>query len=241
MVDRKAALGWLSLDQRAPLLYRQSVGHVREGQALDAVDAHMGRVLAEGRGLVLLGDPGNGKTLALWYAMNWASLWFAELPQAEYDAIRQRYLTCAIYDYRELAAQRISDVGVFNDAIHSGRVLVVDEIGAEVVGQKSGWQQETFELLIDARYRNRLPTLLAGNLSRAAFKARYGERVVDRLREWADTIELSAASYRPAMAAAPVHVAQPTPAREVANGRAHIEAMREALAGKRADTAEVAA
>ncbi|MGC9984757.1 MAG: hypothetical protein ABSF35_14145 [Polyangia bacterium] len=60
--------------------------------------------------------------------------------------------------------------------------LVVDDLGAEYLDAK-GFFGSLFDELLDARYAGKLPTIITTNLDAAGFSARYGARVVDRLRE----------------------------------------------------------
>lgn len=50
--------------------------------------------------------------------------------------------------------------------------------------------------LVDARYRHLLPTVITTNLRAEEFKARYGARAIDRLRERGEFVELNGASLR---------------------------------------------
>lgn len=60
--------------------------------------------------------------------------------------------------------------------------LVVDDLGCEY-GDAKGYFNQRLDRLIDARYREELPTLITTNLSAREFKDRYQERVADRIRE----------------------------------------------------------
>lgn len=68
------------------------------------------------------------------------------------------------------------------DALARVGVLVVDDLGVEY-SDKGGHLNSRLDELLDARYANYRRTIITTNLGREAFKARLGERVVDRIRE----------------------------------------------------------
>ena len=73
--------------------------------------------------------------------------------------------------------------------------LVLDDLGAEYLDQKGAFVS-LLDSLIDARYRHLLPTVITTNLRATDFKARYGPRTVDRIRERGDFIEINGPSLR---------------------------------------------
>jgi DNA replication protein DnaC len=72
-------------------------------------------------------------------------------------------------------------------------VLVVDDLGTELMTPT--WQQALDDIL-DYRYEHSLRTILPTNLRAADFKARYGERISDRIRQDGMVRELSGGSMR---------------------------------------------
>lgn len=67
-------------------------------------------------------------------------------------------------------------------AIESARVLVIDDLGQEY-SDKSEFFISRFDDVISCRYDSGRTTILTANMSKEAFKERYGERVADRIRE----------------------------------------------------------
>src|SRR5262249_31101876 len=64
----------------------------------------------------------------------------------------------------------------------NAHALVLDDLGVEYIDAK-GFLSSLLDELIDHRYDLRLPTVITTNLDAAAFKERYGARVIDRIRE----------------------------------------------------------
>lgn len=125
----------------------------------------------EQRIVVISGPVGCGKTTA-------AAWWLSqEGPRSPYLKVHSPlfipvYKLERVSRYDEKAMARIE----------RARRLVIDDLGAEYLDQKNAFV--TFlRGLIDARYNNCLPLLVSTNLTADEFKERYGERVVDRLRE----------------------------------------------------------
>lgn len=74
-------------------------------------------------------------------------------------------------------------------------VLVVDDLGAEFMSEGSIWRTILDEV-VDTRYGDRSTTILTTNLDSAAFKARYGERIADRIRHAGIVEECGTGSLR---------------------------------------------
>lgn len=81
---------------------------------------------------------------------------------------------------------------------HPGPV-VLDDLGSEYLDGK-GWFLQALDAFVDARYAEYRPTLITTNLTADQFKARYSERVADRLREGGSFYEFRGASMRRASA-----------------------------------------
>ena len=73
--------------------------------------------------------------------------------------------------------------------------LVVDDLGMEY-DDKHGAFRSFVDGLVNARYAKELPTVITTNLPAADFKARYGERIADRIREAGRFVELAGESLR---------------------------------------------
>jgi DNA replication protein DnaC len=73
--------------------------------------------------------------------------------------------------------------------------LVIDDLGAEYSDSK-GFFASLFDEVVNARYENMRPTILTTNLDVEGFAARYGERIVDRIREAGRFLNCGAQSLR---------------------------------------------
>lgn len=139
-----------------------------------------------GDGLLLLGPPGLGKTLALTAIINAAC---ARMRGPEYvvwsDALAdlKAGFNGSRDDERRQAVERLRTV----------RLLALDELGVKAASEFD--HSELFSV-IDYRYRNRLPTLAAANSTLAQFPSIVGERISDRLQEVGPVIVLTGESQR---------------------------------------------
>lgn len=133
--------------------------------------------------LVLLGAPGTGKTVAAVarvgeYVFDVAN-WSAPDDYHQRPYFRRHlpvWITAAelarVDHYRQAEVDRVA----------KAPLLVIDDLGAEYNDLKRFFCSLLDEL-VDARYSRKLATIITSNLDASAFAARYGERVLDRLRE----------------------------------------------------------
>jgi DNA replication protein DnaC len=127
--------------------------------------------------LCLLGGVGTGKTLAACRALaSWGGT-VAFFPAAEASLAPL---------YGPAAAD-------LRTKMKTAGMLVVDDLGAELLSD--AWRA-LFDSLVNERYGWRRALLLTSNLSLEDFKARYGERVVDRLRDGGRIVSVGEGSLR---------------------------------------------
>lgn len=140
----------------------------------------------KGRGLILSGLPGTGKS----------HLASAVLQSILPDYCGQ-YLTClGLIRMVRSTWRRDSDRSESEvmDVLASVPLLVIDEIGVQY--GTDGEQTILFEVL-DARYRSMAPTILLTNQNKEGLKAFLGERTYDRLTETCKWVAFDWESYRP--------------------------------------------
>ncbi len=143
---------------------------------------------------VLSGDPGCGKTVA-------ACAWLRDL-------IVRPGAVVALEGYRGrqplfVTSARLSrwdryDNEQMNRLLKADR-LVIDDVGSEFADVKGNFNAILDELVSD-RHGNRRPLIITTNLDGDAFKARYDERIADRIREVGRFVSIKAPSMRKRLA-----------------------------------------
>ena len=149
--------------------------------------------------LVLSGAKGCGKTLA-------ASWCVVEGCPPSREAVARYEGQRALYDLermipghglheprppakipgRFIDVARLSRISRYKDEeigpLESAAILVIDDLGMEFADAKGSFLA-TLDGLINSRYAEQLRTVITTNLPAQEFKARYGERIADRIRE----------------------------------------------------------
>lgn len=191
-------------------------GNLKETQPLKAAREWV----RDGSGcLLLLGVRGTGKTVAAADAM-------VRLTGSEYDACfcdaccgGEPKDDCLVGDGHFARARRIEvrwyydfpsyfvKAGHLSGALHveggedvwrkarRASVLVIDDLGREYADVHGRWVSE-LDLLIDDRHESMLRTIITSNLSVDEFKARYGERIADRIRQDGKVVVCAGESLR---------------------------------------------
>lgn len=80
-------------------------------------------------------------------------------------------------------------------SIEAADAMVLDDPGTEFL-DRAGSMGVRMDGLLDARYREIRKTLITTNLCVEDFSARYGERVMDRIRDGGCFYEFTAESMR---------------------------------------------
>jgi len=145
-------------------------------------DEHVQR----GDGLLLMGEPGNGKShlaaaIVNTLVRNGRSCIFRSVP-ALLKKLQETY--------REGSRVTESEVlAVLQDA----DLLVLDDLGAEKVTE---WAESTLYFIVDERYRWKKPLVVTTNCRLEVLEERIGTRTIDRLLEMCVLVENRASSYR---------------------------------------------
>ncbi len=155
--------------------------------------------LVDGKGLLLTGEPGVGKTHLVAALLKGLIEKSAEGLFLDYQELLKRIQSS--YDPSALTAER----HVMRPAIEA-EVLVIDDLGANRITE---WVEDTIHYLLNHRYNERKITLLTANLAEArmggapgqrftrpSFEERLGPRVASRLYEMCRVVEVAADDFR---------------------------------------------
>lgn len=127
--------------------------------------------VSAGRSLILLGNPGTGKThLACATLRVFRDQGYTGLYTTVERMIQMIRATWSSGESEAAVIRRFVDVDL----------LVLDEVGVQTGSDN---EKKLLFSVLNGRYENVKPTLLMGNETVAGFKAYLGERVIDRLRE----------------------------------------------------------
>lgn len=138
-----------------------------------------------GKGLLITGEPGNGKTtLALVVLQEMIRSFSLEAFSATMTLVRPCYFL-TFNDVLDLKGRTMGDptpedelllsgiLGEAKDDAYNIRVLVVDDIGKEHMSA-SGWQKNMLHHLLRTRFNNGLPTIVTTNIKLDAWDTLYG-------------------------------------------------------------------
>lgn len=134
--------------------------------------------------LIMHGDMGTGKSTML---------------RAMFKAVMMTDRRCAYIVADKLSKVRLEHPDSFDYMLNGWyEFLFIDDVGTEPVDVKSyGNQMYPFAEIVRARYDAGLPIVITTNLDYPEeFAKVYGDRVADRLREMANSIEFKGNSYR---------------------------------------------
>lgn len=165
-------------------------------------DACQSAVAFTGTTLLQLGGVGSGKTVAAcWWLSQGAgrfvtSALLARWPRYEAESMR---------------------------ALLEAPRLVIDDLGTEYMDDKGNFMAILDEIIAD-RCANERQTFITSNLTAIAFKARYGERIEDRIREGGTVISLAESSRRHPQTEAEAIARKEAEAKEVERLKAAYEA-----------------
>lgn len=138
----------------------------------------------DGHGLILLGKAGTGKTLLACAILeelqdHWGQYWVA---QDIVRVVRDSWRRGPRDDERPETFRDLptSEVGLLE---HFARLelLVVDDLGAASYGSDS--ERAILFDVLDARYREQMPTIVVSNLATAGLRSELGDRAYNRLAE----------------------------------------------------------
>lgn len=140
--------------------------------------------IEQGRSLLLIGGTGSGKTYQALGAVralahSGATASYMVTTSADlYAALRPRHRVDAEEEFERYAR---------------ASVLVLDDLGA---AKGTEWTEEVNYRIVNYRYERAKPTLITTNVPAKGLQAALGERVVSRLIEMADRVDIKGADRR---------------------------------------------
>ena len=166
-------------DEQCPALYKDLVDNPPDTIDIPTMDRVAGwRPSQDGKGLILAGATGKGKTTSLWKL-------FRGLELGETRAI---FLT-AVELQRQLS-EAARDIKGVKHLTHC-RVLIIDDLGKEKLTASVAallWE------VVDTRYANRRPIVLSTRYAGGTFEERFGDGILGkdirrRLRNCCDVVQ----------------------------------------------------
>lgn len=164
--------------------YNTKTGDKRAAEAvaewIDNVEDHW----KTGRGLLLLGDPGHGKTMLACIAA-----------QAAYEKLNKpvRFYIMSAYLGMLQRAMTVAQAGDYeawkaldDKAVHLRNrlpFLVLDDVGKEYTGSGTGWAEQEFDYLLRTRFNKGKPTIMTSNLAIERWGLRYHDSMESFLHE----------------------------------------------------------
>ena len=136
-----------------------------------------------GRGLVLTGTVGTGKT--------GLAVSLAYLVHMQGHRVRIGTFTEILDEMRPKAG--INEQGTVPADMYKPRLLVLDDLGTQKVTE---FVSERLFAIIDGRHQRKLPTIITTNLDIAQLNQQFGQRVVSRIVEMSTFASLSGDDLR---------------------------------------------
>lgn len=148
--------------------------------------ANFAKMKKEGIGLLIYGDPGNGKTyvsscIANELIDNMVPVICVSI-NGLLDRIKQTFNTWG-KEGEETILRSLSNADL----------LIIDDLGTE---QNRDWPKTTVYNILDSRYRNGLPIIVTTNFPLEELKEKYHQRTYDRLLEMCTPVRNDGKSIR---------------------------------------------
>jgi len=150
------------------------------------------QIKTEGIGLLIYGDPGNGKTYLSCCIANRLLQNYTPTICVSINALLDRIKET----YNKWGSEAEADI---LRGLGRAELLIVDDLGTENL---TDWSRTTIYNIIDSRYRSKLPLIITTNLQIDTSKTggilddRYGMRTEDRILEMCTPIKNSGKSIR---------------------------------------------
>lgn len=115
----------------------------------------------QGKGLIMYGNCGRGKSLLGWYVL---------------PAILNHWC------HKVVTCTNAQDMNANADTLLDRHIVYIDDIGTESVSVQYGNRRIVFPELVDAAERKGKLLIISTNLTLKEITSRYGERISDRLK-----------------------------------------------------------
>lgn len=144
--------------------------------------ANFKRCKAEGLGLLIYGNPGNGKTYLTSCIANELLKQYVPVICVSINALLGRIQDTYNRWGREAEADVIR-------SLINADLLIIDDLGTEKSSDRSDWSRSMIYNIIDSRYRSQLPLIITTNLNinlkeeEGILTKRYERRTEDRILE----------------------------------------------------------
>lgn len=133
---------------------------------------HFAAYYAKGTGLLLMGNPGTGKSCC--------SIAVARHVMAQGYGVCVMSLASYFQEYMDLVKNGAKgEAGKWKGRLQGARLLILDDLGAE---PDSKWAGDELSAIIDKRYASLLPTIATTNLTPEELKERYNGPTYDRMK-----------------------------------------------------------
>ena len=144
--------------------------------------------LEEGRGLFLTGTVGTGKTHLIAAIIDY----IARIYKRKYNLLIMYFTSTGLLNRLKSSYEDKTSDDLISNIKHC-TLLVIDDFGAE---KTTDWVIETYFEIIDYRYANLYPTIIATNLTDIEIKQKLSERIMSRIYESCKGIKLTGKDYR---------------------------------------------
>lgn len=147
-----------------------------------------------GRGFLLLGLPGVGKTMlsaivGKTFSDDGGMVRFLTLAEYVEMLIRQMKLEKLWSDSDEAKQEWVDNDLWIQDMIHTAHLVILDDIGKEH-HTNSGWAEDSFDLLLRKRVALGRPTIMTSNIPLSRWDNQYSEAMQSFVYEAGEVIEI---------------------------------------------------
>lgn len=161
-------------------------------------DGFLNNTLGDTFGLLLIGNVGTGKTHLACAILNSVIDGMPIKINTEYEMYNPSK-TKSPFVFVTANDMCLNLANVYNDGLDvmdrykKCKLLIIDDLGSEKQTERS---KEQFESIINYRYGEYLPIIITTNLTLQSVKAKYGDRIADRLKEICEIAQLVGESNR---------------------------------------------